>query len=136
VRQLPAFVVDVLFVLLFAFLGRVSHVEGVTLAGVLETAWPFLAGLVLGWVVVRAVRHRWPAEVLDAVPVWLLTTALGLLLRVLSGTGGAPLSFVAVATVVLAAFLLGWRSLAALTLFAIGGLARWSDGQARARSRR
>ena len=38
--------------------------------GVLLTAWPFLAGTVLGWVVALAWRRRAPLRVRDGVPVW------------------------------------------------------------------
>ncbi|HEV7171386.1 DUF3054 domain-containing protein [Pedococcus sp.] len=109
----PTFVVDACLVLLFALIGRASHVEGVTVVGVLSTAWPFLVGLALGWVAVRLLWHAWPREVVQAVPVWLVTVAGGLVLRVASGGGGAPLPFVVVATVVLGAFIMGWRALAA-----------------------
>jgi hypothetical protein len=109
----PAFVVDACLVLLFALIGRASHVEGVTVVGVLSTAWPFLVGLALGWVAARLLWHAWPREVVQAVPTWLVTVAAGLALRVLSGGGGAPLSFAVVATIVLGAFLVGWRALAA-----------------------
>ena len=135
-RHLPSLLVDALLVLLFALMGRLSHAEDVTVSGVLQTAWPFLIGLLLGWLAVRGLRHRWPREVLDAVPVWLVTVVTGLGLRVLSGTGEAPVSFAIVAAVVLGAFLLGWRSVAAITLFAVDGLGRWNRGQAKARTGR
>ena len=115
-RALPSFVVDGGFVLLFALIGRISHVKGVTVLGVVDTAWPFLVGLALGWGAARLLWRAWPRGIAQAVPVWLLTVAAGLLLRVLSGGGGAPFSFVVVATVVLGAFLLGWRALAASPL--------------------
>ena len=108
-----AFVVDVGLVLLFAAIGRRSHAESGAVVGVLRTAWPFLAGLVLGWVVALGWRRTAPLRVRDAVPVWVLTVAGGMLLRAATGTGTA-LSFVVVATVVLGVFLLGWRALAAL----------------------
>jgi hypothetical protein len=135
-NAVPAFVVDACLVLLFALIGRASHVEGVTVVGVLSTAWPFLVGLALGWVAARLLWHDWPREVVQAVPVWLVTVAAGLALRVLSGGGGAPLSFAVVATVVLGAFIVGWRALAATVLFSIDGLRRWSERQARQNSHR
>jgi hypothetical protein len=101
--------VDAGFVLLFALIGRISHVKGVTVLGVVDTAWPFLVGLTLGWVAARLLWRDWPHGIAQAVPVWLVTVAVGLLLRVASGGGGAPLSFVIVATVVLGTFMLGWR---------------------------
>ncbi len=44
-KYLPAAVVDVLLVLIFAALGRRSHEEASTIGGLLTTAWPFLTGL-------------------------------------------------------------------------------------------
>jgi hypothetical protein len=125
-RVLPSFLVDACFVLLFALIGRASHVKGVTVVGVLETGWPFLVGLMLGWAAARLAWRDWPREVVQSVPVWLVTVAVGLLLRVLSDGGGAPVSFAVVATVVLGAFLVGWRALAATLLFVTDGLHTWS----------
>lgn len=130
-RAVPAFVVDAAFVLLFALMGRVSHVEGVALGGVLGTAWPFLVGLTAGWVVARAMLHRWPVEVVDAVPLWLVTVAVGLVLRVASGSGGAPWSFVLVATLALGLFLVGWRCAVAVCVFGLGALQRLAEETAR-----
>jgi hypothetical protein len=108
-----AFVADAALVLLFAAIGRRSHAETGAVLGVLRTAWPFLAGTVLGWVVAVAWRRRAPLGVRDGIPVWVCAVAAGMLLRVTSGAGTA-FSFVVVATVVLGVFLLGWRALAAL----------------------
>ena len=108
-----AFVVDVGLVLLFAAVGRRSHAESGAVVGLLRTAWPFLAGLVLGWAAAVGWRRTTPLRVRDAVPVWVLTVAGGMLLRAATGAGTAP-SFVVVATVVLGVFLLGWRALATL----------------------
>jgi hypothetical protein len=108
-----AFVVDVALVLVFAAIGRRSHAESGAVVGVLRTAWPFLAGLFLGWVVALGWRHTAPLRVRDGVPVWVLTVAGGMLLRAATGAGTA-FSFVVVATVVLGVLLLGWRALAAL----------------------
>jgi peptidoglycan/LPS O-acetylase OafA/YrhL len=101
---------DVVAVLLFAAVGRRSHTEGVTVVGVLDTAWPFLAGVVAGWLVTRAWR-RAASLVPVGVAVWIAAVVVGMLLRRLTGDGPAW-SFVAVATVVLGLLLLGWRSVA------------------------
>ncbi|PYH01597.1 DUF3054 domain-containing protein [Arthrobacter stackebrandtii] len=103
---------DIVLVLLFALSGRSSHSESMTAAGVLETAWPFLAALTAGWLIVRAWQNPlriWP----QAVCLWLITVAGGMLLRIVSGST-AELPFVIVATLVLALFLLGHRLLASL----------------------
>jgi hypothetical protein len=110
---------DVVFVVLFAAVGRASHERGYlplageadALHGVLLTAWPFLAGLVVGWAVVRSLSHRWPVAVGPGISVVVCTVLVGMLLRVVTGQGTAP-TFVLVATLVLAVLLLGWRFVA------------------------
>lgn len=101
-----ALAVDVAALLLFAAVGRRTHALGV--AGVLETAWPFLVGLVVGWLVWQV--HRAPASVWPrGVALWLSTVAVGMGLRALTGEGTAP-SFVLVTLGVLAVLLLGPRA--------------------------
>ncbi|HET7431824.1 MAG TPA: DUF3054 domain-containing protein [Nocardioides sp.] len=95
---------DVVLVLLFAAIGRLSHDEGLALRGWAHTAWPFLAGTVLGWLVVR-LRGRDPRTLASGVVIWLCTVLGGMVLRQLSDQGTA-LPFVVVALVVLAVFLL------------------------------
>jgi hypothetical protein len=107
-----AAIADVALVLVFVLIGRGSHDEGFSFLGTLDTLWPFLAGLVIGWLAARAWRR--PTIVLRAgVPVWIATVAFGMLFRVISGQGIA-VSFVIVAAVVLGIFLLGWRAIVAL----------------------
>jgi hypothetical protein len=103
---------DVVAVLLFATVGRRSHAEGLTVAGVLDTAWPFLVGVAIGWLATRAWR-RSAALVPVGVAVWCASVVVGMLLRRLTGDGTAA-PFVVVATVVLGALLLGWRAVAHL----------------------
>jgi len=103
---------DVVLVLVFVLIGRASHDEADTAAGIVTTAWPFLVGLVVGWAVMRAWRAPL-ALAWTGVGVWVATVVVGMLLRVVSGQGTA-LSFVIVATIVLGVFLLGWRALARL----------------------
>lgn len=97
---------DAAFVLLFVLIGRASHNEGI--AGVLTTWWPFLGGLAIGWLIVRAWR-RPGAIVRTGLVVWLCTVVGGLALRALVGQG-VQLSFAIVTTIVLGVFLLGWRA--------------------------
>jgi len=105
-----AFGADALLVLVFVLIGRATHEN--PLLGALVTYWPFLVGLVVGWLVSRGWKA--PLALLrTAVPVWICTVALGMLLRALS-LQGIQLSFVAVTAVVLAVFLVGWRGLALL----------------------
>jgi hypothetical protein len=107
-----AFLVDVAFVLVFAAVGRATHDQVNPVLGVLATAWPFLVGLAVGWTLVRSLSHQWALDVGPAISVVVVTVVVGMLLRALTGQGTAP-SFVLVATLVLAALLLGWRAVAA-----------------------
>ena len=105
------FFVDLVLVLAFVLIGRASHDEDPVL-GSLVTLWPFAVGLVAGWLVSRAWRE--PLVIVrTGIPIWLVTVAIGMALRIASSQGVA-LSFVIVATVVLGVFLLGWRGVAAL----------------------
>ncbi|GAA2040447.1 DUF3054 domain-containing protein [Terrabacter terrae] len=111
-RPGPALGLDVALVLVFAGIGRASHDEAGPVLGAVLTAWPFLVGTLVGWLVVRMLRGRWPVDVAPGVTVWFATVLVGMLLRRATGLGTAA-SFVVVASVVLAAFLLGWRALGA-----------------------
>ncbi|GAB3882191.1 DUF3054 domain-containing protein [Terrabacter terrigena] len=111
-RPAAALILDALLVVVFAALGRASHDEDNAVVGVLGTAWPFLVGTAVGWLVVRGTRRAWPVDVAPGVTVWFATVLVGMLLRRAVGSGTAA-SFVVVASVVLAAFLLGWRALGA-----------------------
>ena len=107
---LVAGLLDLVAVLVFATVGRASHEEGLSVAGVLEVAWPFLAGLVAGWLVTRAWRRPlavWPT----AVGVLVLTWGGGMALRAATGAGTAA-SFLLVAAGFLALVLVGWRAVA------------------------
>lgn len=95
--------VDLSVVLVFAALGRRFHDGGLT--GVLETAWPFVVGLLVGHAFARG-SADWRAGLV----VWIPTVVGGMVLRQLTGDGTAW-SFVLVATGFLGAGLLGWRLL-------------------------
>jgi hypothetical protein len=111
---LSSIAADVICVLVFCAVGRRSHDEGLNIAGVATTAWPFLTGTVIGWLASRAWR-RPTAVVPTGVVVWLCTVAVGMLLRKASSAGVAA-SFVLVAASVTAVLLLGWRAAVALTV--------------------
>lgn len=112
--QPPAWLaVDVVGVLVFCAVGRRSHDEGLNVTGIAVTAWPFLTGTVVGWLVSRGWR-RPTAVAPTGVVVWLCTVVIGMLLRKATSAGVAT-SFVVVATTVTALLLLGWRVAAGLT---------------------
>ena len=102
--------IDAVVVLVFAAVGRVSHDENPL--GFVVTAWPFLVGLAMGWLVMRAWRH--PRRIVWAgLGVWVITVAGGMLVRLATGQGTAP-AFIVVATLTLALGLIGWRAVALL----------------------
>lgn len=107
-KPLVPVVLDICCVLIFVIIGRAAHTKGEAPAGIVSTAWPFLAGLAIGWLASRAWRRPWrmtPA----GVSAWLCTVAFGMVLRVVSGQGTA-LAFILVALAFLGLFLLGWRA--------------------------
>ncbi len=111
-----AAVVDLLLVVIFCAIGRRNHDETGAISGLLETAWPFVTGAVLGWAGVWALyRDKFDAYLIvpTGIIVWVSTVVAGMILRAISGQGTA-LSFVIVASTVLLVFLLGWRGLAKL----------------------
>src|SRR6201993_1209905 len=111
---LSSLVTDVFGVLLFCAVGRRSHDEGLNVTGIATTAWPFLTGTVVGWLVSRGWR-RPTAVAPTGVIVWLCTVVIGMLLRKASSAGVAA-SFVVVAATVTALLLLGWRAAVGLAL--------------------
>lgn len=119
--KLLAFPIDLVLVLAFVLIGRASHDESPVL-GALVTLWPFAVGLVVGWIISRAWRKPYNL-VRSGIPIWISTVVIGMVLRVASQQGIKP-SFVVVATIVLAIFLLGWRAIAALVGRPRGGRGR------------
>ncbi len=108
-RAVVAAAVDLALVAAFAGIGRASHREDQ--AQLLVTLWPFAVGLAVGWAAGRAWRR--PFALLRAgAPAWLGTVAVGMVLRALAGQG-VQVAFVLVATIVVGAFLLGWRAVLA-----------------------
>ncbi len=97
-------------IIVFSAIGRASHDEGIlgdAGLGLATTAWPFLAGAGIGWVIARGWKHPcdWKQT---GVAVWASTLVGGMLLRLASGQG-VQVSFVIVAGLFLAVFLIGWR---------------------------
>ncbi|WP_084077223.1 DUF3054 domain-containing protein [Demequina sp. NBRC 110057] len=102
--------IDVAAIGLFAAIGRASHDEGIlgeSGLGYLTTAWPFLAGAALGWLMVRGWTRPCAWRPTGLV-VWASTLVGGMALRLASGQG-VQVSFVVVAAIFLALFLIGWR---------------------------
>ena len=106
-RALPALAADFAGIVLFAAVGRRNHAEGVSIGGIAETAWPFLAGTMVGWLLSRGWR-RPTALFPTGITVWVCTVVVGMLLRKATSEGAAT-TFIAVTTVFTAVVLLGWR---------------------------
>lgn len=102
---------DIVAVLVFAAVGRLSHAESGDVVGLLATAAPFLVGVAASWLL-RPVR-RAPATLSAGLTVWIGTLVVGLAIRTVF-TRSLPLTFLLVAAVTLAALLIGWRGLAQL----------------------
>jgi Protein of unknown function (DUF3054) len=98
---------DIVCVVVFCTIGRRSHAEGLTVTGIAETAWPFLSGTLVGWLLTRGWR-RPSAVVPTGITVWLCTVIVGMLLRKATSAGVAS-SFIVVASISTAVLLLGWR---------------------------
>jgi Protein of unknown function (DUF3054) len=94
-------------VLAFVIIGRHAHEHGDSLAGIWQTAWPFLAGLAVGLAAVRSWRAPL-AIVPSGLGAWLGAAGAGMAIRVLAGQGTAA-AFIGVALAFLGLFLLGWR---------------------------
>ena len=107
-----ALVADAVCVVVFCTIGRRSHAEGLSVAGIAETAWPFLAGAGVGWLLSRGWRR--PVTLAPTgIVVWVCTIVVGMLLRKATSQGVSP-SFVVVASLVTVVQLLGWRGAAQL----------------------
>jgi len=118
-RAALSLLADACCVLVFVVIGRASHGDGETLAGIASTAWPFLAGLACGEVAARAWLQ--PLALVPAgVGAWLGAVVVGQALRVLAGQGTA-LAFIVVSALFLGVFLLGWRLAAGWAAVRVSG---------------
>jgi hypothetical protein len=100
---------DVCCVLVFVVIGRHTHDDGDSLAGIWHTAWPFLAGLAVGLAAARYWRR--PLAIVPAgLGAWVGAAGAGMVIRVLAGQGTAA-AFIVVAFAFLALLLIGWRAL-------------------------
>ncbi|MEL5989754.1 DUF3054 domain-containing protein [Microbacterium phosphatis] len=111
-HRLAVFGIDLVVVLAFAAIGRLSHHEDLSVTGYLTTAWPFILGLAAGSAI-GAATHRRPDGFAVGGIVWVSTLVIGMILRLLSGQGAA-LPFVIVATLFLGLAFFAWRLVAML----------------------
>lgn len=98
---------DILFVAVFAWIGRASHGGSLTLGEIALTALPFAVGALITHLVLFY-RKSEVRSLKIGVVVWLGTWLLGLGLRAATGAGLDP-AFIGVAGAFLALMILGWR---------------------------
>lgn len=113
-RTVWGLLVDLVLVVVFAIIGRASHSEGLTPAGIWSTAWPFLVGALLAWVATwwpLAKRCGGGPALWQGAVVVVVTVVLGNVGRVAAG-GTTHWTFIVVTTVTLSILLLGWRLVA------------------------
>ena len=80
-----ALAADALLIVTFAAIGRAEHDTGNPVLGVLATAWPFLVGAAIGWLIVTRASKRMPIPPGPGITVWLSTVIFGMLLRQITG---------------------------------------------------
>ncbi|HOQ53068.1 MAG TPA: DUF3054 domain-containing protein [Micropruina sp.] len=102
---------DLVVVLAFATIGRLSHGEAADPGGIVNTAWPFVVALI-GTTGILIGLQRPTELVTNGALVWVGTLVFGMWIRARSGDG-VQVSFVIVAGVFLVLCMLGWRLLAA-----------------------
>lgn len=110
-----ALIVDLILVVLFTIVGHYTHSHNFDPEGLMTTAWPFVASLVLAWLL-AAVWDRPISPLATGTGVWAITVLVGLVLRGVTGAGGepgtVPVSFMIVATSLNLITLVGWRIIA------------------------
>lgn len=112
-RTAAVFAADLLAVVVFVLLGRSSHGEDEALRGVLVTLWPFLSGMLVGWLVLLLTGIR-PTSYPAGLVLVVGTVSIGMVLRHTVSHDGTPVSFVIAASTFLTILYLGWRAVAHL----------------------
>jgi len=103
-----AYIFDTVALLIFVAIGRRAHEHGITVAGMASTFWPFAIGLLAGWILIIRTNRDLTAT-RSGLWIVVVTVALGMVLRVVSGQGTA-VTFIIVALVFQSLFLMGWRA--------------------------
>lgn len=106
---------DVASILAFALLARVAHNSPelpLNFVGWLDTAWPFVTGIILSWILNLAAKWKPEQVAPGGVAVWLVTIVTGLGIWGVRHAAFPHWSFIVVASSMSALFLLGWRAVA------------------------
>ena len=107
-------IADVAVIVVFVAIGREEHNSGNSIAGVLETASPFLIALAIGWLATRAWHN--PTGIGRGLGIWLVTISAGMNLRHYVFDDGTATAFILVASAFTLAGLVGWRTVTGRTL--------------------
>jgi len=99
---------DTFAIVLFVAIGRREHERDSAIVGLLGTAAPFLIALVAAWLALRAWQR--PTDLRTGFGIWAIVIIGGMLLRNSVFGDGTATSFVVVATLFLALFIVGWRA--------------------------
>ncbi|MDX2378189.1 MAG: DUF3054 domain-containing protein [Acidimicrobiia bacterium] len=99
---------DTASVVLFVAIGKREHDQDTAIVGLVETAAPFMIGLLVAWLVFR-VWNR-PTAWTTGLLVWPVTLIVGMVLRSVVFGGGTAAAFVLVATGFLGMLFVGWRA--------------------------
>ena len=75
-----ALIVDLILVVLFTIVGHYTHSHNFDPQGLMTTAWPFAAALVLAWLL-TAIWDRPISPLATGTGVWAITVLVGLVLR-------------------------------------------------------
>ncbi len=102
-----SFVCDLVVVVVFVAIGRHTHDRHSSFNDFLRILWPFALSVLLASLVVRRTMKAKTAVAQGAV-IAIVTTAVAMALRVLSGQGTA-IAFIIVSLVFLGAAMIGWR---------------------------
>jgi hypothetical protein len=90
-----------------ALIGRRVHHEDAGVAGFFRVLWPFAVGLAVAWLATGLFRS--PLSWRRAVSAWILTVAIGVVLRIAVQGHDFSVAFTIVATLFVGACMLGWR---------------------------
>lgn len=113
-----AIVIDLIAIVVFAILARAAHQTDemqFNALGVAETAWPFLVGVLVAWLLLRIFAREADGFSMKAgATVWIITVLTGLGTWAIRHSDFPHWSFIIVASTVSAILLFGWRGIARL----------------------